>query len=261
MLPFFVFAQQKKTYPFKSGEVINYEVYYHLGFMWFNAAQVSFSVKDSLYKGKKYLCFQSNGRSKSSYDWIFKVRDHFLSLTDPESLNSFLYIRDTKEGSHLVKNKYIFSYKKKKIFASINDNDTIPYRNTIPLENNLRDVLTNTYFVRTIPFNLLKKNQVFFVKTLMSDKIINIRVKYLKTEEITHKNNKKYLCYKIATQTVEGSIFEKGQELFVWISADKNQIPIKISGDILVGSVEVYLNSVENMTYPKEINTADFNKK
>jgi len=258
---FSLFSQENKKYPFVSGELINYDVYYHLGFIWLNAAQVSFSVKDTLYNGRKHFFFQSNGSSSSSYDWIFKVRDHFLSIADYKNLSPLLYIRDTKEGSHIVKNKYLFLHKKEKILSFINDNDTIPYKNTIPLSKDLRDVLTSTYFVRTIPFSLLKKGQSFSVKTLMSDKIINIKVDYLKKEKITHKNGKQYLCYKIATQTIEGSVFGKNQKLFVWISADKNQIPLKISGGILVGSVEVFLKDVEKMAYPKEVNTADFNKK
>ena len=260
-LTFNIKAQENNKYPFVSGEHISYDVYYHLGFIWLNAAQVSFSVNDTLYNGKKRFCFRSDGNSSSSYDWIFKVRDHFLSITNYEDLSPLLYIRNTKEGSHIVKNKYLFLHKKKKILAFINDSDTLSYKNTLPLTKDLRDVLTSTYFVRTIPFNILKIGQSFSVKTLMSDKIININVKYLSKEKIKHKNGKQYWCHKIETQTISGSVFGKNQKLYVWISADKNQIPLKISGGILVGSVEVFLNSVKNMAYPKELNTADFSKK
>ena len=249
---------QEKHYPFGAGEDITYKVYYHLGFVWLSAAQVSFSVNDTLYHNKNKLCLKSQGASLSSYSWIFSVKDHFLSIVDKPSLQPLVYYRNTKEGSHSVNNRITFNSSQHKAFTFVNDSDTLPYHDTVHYKNYLRDVLTSVYYVRNIPFEKLEKGSIFNVKTIMDHKIVYIKVDYLGKEEITHKNKNKYWSYKIAAQTIEGSIFAKNQKLYVWISTDKNRIPLKISSEILVGSVEAYLDKVKNIHYPQSSIMKDF---
>ena len=50
-----------------------------------------------------------------------------------------------------------------------------------------------------------------------------------------------------------GRVFKKDESLTMWITADKNRIPIKIKADIIVGSIRIDLESFSNLNNPFEI--------
>ena len=60
-------------------------------------------------------------------------------------------------------------------------------------------------------------------------------------------NTIKFRC-KIATS--DGFSFTDGTEFMVWISDDRNKIPLYIESPIKVGSVCAYLSSYEGLRYP-----------
>ncbi len=260
-LSFQSLSAQQKDYPFKSGEKVNYKVYYNLAWVWVEAASVSFSVKDSTYQNNKAIYFSSNGQSLSSYDWIFKVRDRFSAFSDPKDLSPYKYVRDSKEGSHFVYNRYFFSRKTQQIFSFINDSDKPFIKDTLSYQTSIYDILSATYFLRNVDFKNKNFGDTIPVNTVMDNELIKIKVVCMGEDSVEHRNGKKYACYKFKTKGVEGSIFDKDSELIVWVSRDKNKIPIKIESKILVGSVKAFVSSVENL---KEINTdvgKDFTKK
>ena len=39
----------------------------------------------------------------------------------------------------------------------------------------------------------------------------------------------------------------------MWITADKNRVPIKMKADLLVGSVKIDLESFSSLKYPFEV--------
>ncbi len=39
----------------------------------------------------------------------------------------------------------------------------------------------------------------------------------------------------------------------MWISADKNRIPMRIKADLIVGSIRIDLDSFSNLNHPFEI--------
>lgn len=239
---------------FKVGEKVEYSVYYHLAWVWVDAADVSFAISDTVLQSKKALHFTSLGRSKPSYDWIFKVRERFSSLVNPENLAPLWYTRQSQEGSHTVNNAYVFDEEKSQIYSSIRDNSKEKYfRDTIEYSKNIYDILSATYYLRTIDFSKKKLGDTILVNTVMDNELITLNIIFLGRELVKHKNSKYYPTYKLKTSGVAGSIFDEDSEMFVWVSADKNKIPIKVESKILVGSVKAFIRSVENPQNPSSI--------
>jgi hypothetical protein len=246
----FAFSQCKPDeIVFKSGEELTYEVNYNWGFIWLSTGEVTFSVKDTTIKNKKYWKFSSTGRSYNSYDWIFKVRDKYLSVVRYETLEPVYYHRVTSEGGYDVNNKYIFNKYKKKIFT-YTENSKKPFtKDTLNYSDCLFDVLSATYFTRCIDFNNFKKNDTLQIKTVIDNEIVTITIKYFGKETIKDRDDKTHNTYKFSTTVVEGSVFKGGEAIYVWVSQDKNKIPILIEAKILVGSVKVYLQQYKNLKY------------
>ncbi len=253
LISFFVkeaFTQcEIKNNNFKNNEFVKYQVYYNWGFIWLKAGEVTFNVKDTTINNIELWRFISTGKSYPSYDWIFKVRDSFESIVYKNSLKPLYYHRKTTEGSLLTDNEYVFNHKKKKIYSSTYNSKEGLKKDTLTLNNCIFDVLSATYFTRSIDFSDMKLNDSIPITTIMDNEKINIYVKYLGKEEITHKNGKNYKTIKFSTTVAEGSVFKGGEQIIVWVSDDKNKIPILIKADIIVGSVKVYIIEKNNLKY------------
>jgi hypothetical protein len=48
----------------------------------------------------------------------------------------------------------------------------------------------------------------------------------------------------------KGRIFKKEEDMVVWLSDDKNHIPIRAKADILFGSIKVDLTSYQGLVNP-----------
>jgi hypothetical protein len=49
---------------------------------------------------------------------------------------------------------------------------------------------------------------------------------------------------------IEGTLFDEGEFMEVFVTDDKNRIPIYIEAEIIVGKVKAYITSMKNVQYP-----------
>ena len=50
-----------------------------------------------------------------------------------------------------------------------------------------------------------------------------------------------------------GRVFEEQESVTLWVSDDKNRIPVRIKADILVGSIKADLENFKNLKHPLRI--------
>jgi len=235
---------------FRIGEHISYKVYYKLGFLWFNAAQAKFNVSDTLVHNTKAYKFTSNGTTKSNYNWIYKVDDHFSSIADFQTLNPHYFHRNTREGNNKINNSYRFNYLDSVIYSNINNNKTKSHTDTLDIQGCTLDVLTAIYACRTLNLQPLKYNDTIPLKMLIDNEFHNLHLRYLGKENTQLENGSEYRCNKFSILLVEGTIFSGGEDLYVWISDDKAKIPIKVEAEILVGTIIAQVDIVMGNKWP-----------
>ena len=236
-----------KNTAFREGEKLSYKVYYNWGILWLSAGTVSFEVKTVYYKDEKVYHFDSYGSSHKSYDWFFKVRDHYESYATTDSLKSLWFRRDTYEGGYEVNNRYIFDHKKKLIFSFVEDSDH-PYKeDTLELKDCTYDLLTATFAIRNYDFSTCVVNEKIPIRMVIDNEIHDLYFRYRGKGVIETRNGEVYKCLKFTALLLEGSLFKGGEDLVVWVSDDKNKIPVLIEAKILVGSVKVYLEEATGL--------------
>lgn len=237
---------------FKSGEVLNYNIVYNWGVIWVNAGKVTFKVKKELLNDKHVYHFSGIGKSVKKYDWIFKVRDYYDSWAYINSLKPIKYIRNTSEGKQKTKNYYSFNYKQKKIYSDTWNSTKKRKKTTLKLQNCTFDIMTAVYFARTFDFDNYKKNEKIPLTMIVDNEIYNLYGRFLGKDTITNREKHKYKCLKFSILLVEGTMFKGGEDLIVWVSDDKNRIPLHVEAKILVGSVNAIFNSASNLKYPSK---------
>lgn len=239
-----------KNNTFVPGELVSYNVYYNIGFLWFDAAFVNFKISDTTINSVEAYKFSSFGATKPNYDWVYKVRDYYESHADVNTLSPLYFSRNTSEGSYSVHNTYRFNYSDSTIYSSITNNKDPHYKDTLQIKDCTLDVLTAIYACRSINVDALEKNDTIPLKMLINNEFYNLHLRYLGKEKATLEDERVYNCNKFSILLVEGTIFSGGEELYVWISDDKAKIPICIEAKILVGSIIAQLYEVTGNNWP-----------
>jgi len=69
-------------------------------------------------------------------------------------------------------------------------------------------------------------------------------------ETFYNKKVGKFKTIKIKVLTVPSFEFKGGESMTIWVTDDKNHIPVWIESPISVGAIKVRLNKYENLKYP-----------
>ncbi len=238
------------NFAFNAGEVIGYEVYYNWGFIWLNAGYVDFSVKSGKYNNRDIYYLSGTGTTYKSYDWIFKVRDHYQSYLDKETLRPLWFHRENYEGGFETDNKYIFNQRDNLVYSFTQNSERPFQKDTLKIPPCTFDLLSMIYYTRNIDFSNLQVGDSVPIISIIDNEIYNLYIRFLGRETIEAKSGEKYRCIKFSALLVEGTIFKGGEDLLVWVSDDRNRIPILVDAKILVGSVKAYVNTMQGVRNP-----------
>ncbi len=240
------------NHAFKSGEVLQYDVAYNWGMIWLESATATFKVEAALAAGRKAYRLSGNGSTYPRHDWFFKVRDRFEASLDSASFRPLRFHAEINEGSKHDQHTYLFDPQKEKAYTIITRGGKKTELDTLPFSACSIDVLSAIYFARNIDYSKFKTNDTIGISLLLDGKIFPIRIRYMGRENYTSPLYGTYRCVKFKPLLVEGSIFRKGEHMTVWVTDDRNKIPLYIESDIIVGAIKVSLRSMSGLKYPLE---------
>lgn len=234
---------------FRSGEKVNYKIYYHWHFIWIASGHVSFNVALKNYYGIPSYYFTGNGATYTKYDWFYKVRDTFSSYVDTSTLSSLRFVRITNEGSTHVSNDNVFDYSHDKVYCLSKNKEKKYHEDSVSMSSCTYDVLAGIYYTRNLNFNQYQVNDTIPVKLYLDSHVYSIHLTYL-GKEVVNSSLGKFRCIKFNVSLIAGTIFKEGEEMSVWVTDDKNRLPVYIEAPIIVGSVRVELQSFSNLRNP-----------
>jgi len=241
------------TLAFKAGEVLNYQLYYNVGFIWVKAGTCDFAVDRAEWDNKKALKLSIVGRTDPSFDSFFHVRDSFISYVDNETLTPYKSYKYTHEDKWLGTDIFTFrpsnggwrittNLKRKGVWKD-------PVESVTP--NCGFDILTSIYRMRSFDeAGLFLKGHAINISVRLDDGEYVIHMTYLGKERIKLHSNGYYTAKAFQLTLVEGKIFKRGDVLKMWISDDGNCIPLMIESPIRVGSVKAIFRTGENTLRP-----------
>ncbi len=231
---------------FVPGEEITYKLYYNWNFIWLSAGEVTFKVKDM---GSKYH-LSAVGRTYKSYEWFFKVRDYYDSYVDKESLLPLVSVRDVQEGGYTLYDRVAFDQEEKVARSTRGKSRKETKTTEYQIESCMHDILSIIYFTRNIEFNNLEKNSQIPIKIFMDNEVWPLRVRYKgKEQKKKIKDNGTFKTIKFSPEVIAGQVFNEDTEMNVWVTDDKNRIPLLIESPVAVGSVKAVLKSYKGLRY------------
>jgi hypothetical protein len=250
----------KKNSTFAAGEDLKFDVTYNWGFIWIDAGVAEFKVNPATYINRDVYHLDATGSSLKTYDWLYKVHDHYQSYLDMQTLLPLWHHRENFEGGYVVDDQYIFNWRDNKVFAYTKNSNQDLQKDTIKLTNRCTfDLLSLIYYSRNLYFDGLKINDTIPIYTIIGYEKYNLFIRYLGRETITLHDGTSYKCIKFSAMLVEGTMFKGGEDLIVWVSDDQNRVPVLVEAKILVGSVKANLQKATGLKYPfdAKIKTAE----
>jgi hypothetical protein len=235
---------------FLPGEKVTYHAYYNWNFLWLHAGIVHFSVKKSNHAGKTAYQLKAIGSSLKNYDFFFTVRDTFIAVVDTSTLLPYWASRSTREGSYTTHEKYRFDEPGKVIHSSVSKEGAPWQHRQLQWKSCTVDVLTMVYKARNIDFSKYRPNDKIPIRMVVDGEIHDLYIRYKGVETIKTRDNRTFRCLKFSPLLMEGTIFKKGEDMTVWVTDDKNRIPIMVEAKILIGSVKAMFVEASGTRYP-----------
>ena len=232
---------------FQSGEWLKFKLNYS---GWVKAGNATLEVKQSTFKNRAVCHVIGKGWTTGAIKWFFKVNDRYESYFDKASGRPYKIIRNINEGGH-VKNRVIeFDYEKK--IALVNDlrHKT---KKIIPISSDIQDMVSAYYYLRDhYDTETIKVGQTVRLNMFFDNEIFGFKLKFLGRETIgTQFGN--INCLKFRPYVMAGRVFHEEESVTLWVSADKNKIPIKIKADLRVGSLRSDLVAFKGLKHPFEL--------
>jgi hypothetical protein len=223
---------------FTYGEKLTYRVHYG----WINAAKITLKVGDEpkQIKGRQTYNITAKGKTYRSFDWAYKVRDHFETYMDSISLAPLKYFKQQKEDSYEDVDVVFYDHANGKIKGTKKNMDMPAY---------VQDIVSGVYYARSLDLASAYEGQTFPLNVYMDQEIHDLKFKYLGTETIKTSLGK-VKCYKLRPQLVVDRVFKDEDDMTLWVSADENKIPIRVKAKIYVGSIKVDIVSHEGLRNP-----------
>ena len=179
----------------------------------------------------------ADGKTLSTFDWMFKVRDRFESYMDMEYMAPVKYFKSVKEDSYSDVDLVFFDHDLKKIKGKKKNMDCPAY---------VQDIIGALYYARTIDFSSATKGQKFPIDIYLDQEIYNLEFKYMGKETIKSDVGK-IKCIKIKPKAVADRVFKNDESITLWVSDDENKIPIRVEASLAVGSLKVDLTSYKGL--------------
>ena len=224
-----------KNEAFKPGEILKFRIHY--GFL--DAGEATLEVKPSLTTVGGRACYDvvGTGATVGAFSWFFKVRDRYESIIDRDAMIPWLFYRRVNEGGYIINQNISFNHYQDSAKSE---------KKTISIPEYTQDLVSAFYFARTLDFSSAKEGDLFPMTGYLDDGLIPLNIKYIGKEDIKTKKGV-FHCIKFRPLLLEGRVFKEAEGMTVWVSDDKNRIPIRVQSEILVGSIKMDLADYENL--------------
>jgi hypothetical protein len=242
--PVLLNGQNRFNNAFDTGEELTYRVYYSSAIIDATAGEAVLKVTDwTGYKTpEKDTVYHiiATGRSKGLFDFFYKVRDKYESYINKQTLLPYTFVRNTSEGDY--KQFDFVNFDQQKHIASTS-------RKTLQIPEKTFDLISAIYYMRTLNVSDFNADSLYLINFYLDDSVYRSAVKYMGKDTLKVTGGRLPVI-KIAPMMATGEVFADKYPMFVWVTDDKNHIPVLAASKIIVGSIKVELTGYKNLKNP-----------
>jgi hypothetical protein len=245
----FVAAQENyrkvENNAFERGETLKYRVFYDSWITYWMTAgygTVEIDPQSLDIDGRKNYHIIVEGKSANVFNVFFKVRDKFESFVDEKTLLPYKFIRYTREGGYKKDDTVYF------------DRDALKARSMRKVKNitpDVQDIVSAFYYLRTWDFDSAKVNDSYPLDFFLDDSLYHGEVIFQGRDWVKTDFGDIW-CMKFKPKVATGEVFADPYPMEIWVSDDKNKIPVLMKSAVFIGSVKIELIEYKGLRWPVE---------
>jgi hypothetical protein len=228
-------------------EILEYRLHY--GFI--TAGEARIEMHPQLYTVNNKVCYKATifGRSTGAFGVAMKINDTWGTYIDTATNIPQRNYRDLTEGNYRLKEYVQFDHKAKKVSVERSGADGVKEEFKYDIPGYVQDLVSGAYYLRTVDFNKLDIGQTVTISAFFEDQVYQFTVRYQGKEKIKSEFGK-INAIRLTPVMPENEVFDGGNSISVWISDDKNKIPIRMEAQMFVGKVAVDLKHYQGLKNP-----------
>lgn len=228
---------------FKPGEKLKYFIRYGV----IRGGRASLCVKTARINNKPVLHLILTGKTVGLAHTLYRVKDTYESFVDPQTYLPIKAIRNIREGRYRKYNIIKFDQEKHTAHSKLTGLHSVP--------ENIQDILSAFYYARQFLFTPnMKPDEMVLINTFFSDELFPLRIRFKGYDTIRTKLGK-IRCYKFVPVVLTGRVFKNKDDMTIWVSADKNRLPVRVKFNLFIGSLYCDLVNYSGLT--SEFKTPD----
>lgn len=225
-----------------------FEFRIHYGF--FNASVATLEVRKDSLNGKPVFHAKGYGRTTGLARWFFKVEDHYESFFDPDTGVPYKTIRDINEGGYTKDLEIDFNHETQMALVFDKKKNT---RKEFAFNDKAQDFISAFYYLRNfVPTADIQPQQSFSINMFFDNDNYVFKLKYL-GKEFLNTAFGRVRCLKFRPLVQAGRVFKEQESVTLWVSDDRNKIPLRLQADLAVGSIKADLEKFKNLKHPFNI--------
>ncbi|MEN7548686.1 DUF3108 domain-containing protein [Rapidithrix thailandica] len=226
-----------------TGERLSYRA--HVGFI--NACRAEINLDKNIFEVNERPCYRVkvDAQSVGTFKMFYKFENEYQSYIDTSAITTHKFYRSTHEPDYELEETIEFDHRSGKGKLTQNKNGN-PKQKTFDFPGYPQDLISGYYYLRAVNFKNKSKGDVINMCGIYEDSVYNFQLKFLGKDIVKTKFGKIH-AYMLSPIMPDNKLFKGGDAITIWVSEDKNRIPLKVKAKMFVGSVELDLEDYSGL--------------
>lgn len=204
--------------------------------------------------GRNFYKVEGIGRTLPTYRWFYNLEDIYTVWIDNQTLRPVRFVSDLREGDYTFQSYYTYLWSDSTVHTRWRSRQRPFQEKNMALTNESMDAISLFFNLRSAEAEDFRVDEVGTLQMILQDTIKHIHYRYLGRENKKIRNMGRFRTLKFECQlgTTEGYSFTDGTIFTIWISDDRNKIPLYIESPVKIGSIQAYISGFKGLKYPLE---------
>jgi hypothetical protein len=190
--------------------------------------------------GRQTYRIEFNVNSLKTFDWIYEVRDRYLTFVDVEAIAPLRFEQHIREGTY--KRDFTADFDQANLAAKTSEGNH-------PIPEYVHDIMSAFYYARTLDYSNMKVGEFIQLFNFYKDKSYDLRVKFLGRQELEVEAGT-FNTVVVEPLIMEGGLFKAEGRIVIWLTDDERKIPIRVNTKVVIGSIDVELREYSGLQGP-----------
>ena len=238
----------KDVFNFKNGEHLDFK----LSYGWFTVGKASLDIDQTFHDYKDQSCYKVDvkGETAGLLGVFTHVDDRWGAYVRNDNLLPLHAYRNIEEGKYMRVEKTDFYHEQGKVEVLRYDprKDKRKPAKEYDIKGEVYDLMSSYLYLRNLDFSKYGKGDTIKVNTFYEDTLYNFNMVMRGIETFDSKVGD-LKAYKLNFLIPPSEIFPNEDGIVAWISADSNQLPLRIEAEMFFGTAYCDLTSYRNIKY------------